>query len=198
MPLLKNIGKKLANSAAHTGRMSVGTVNSSVASKLFPVALGGLGIAGFSSGFDSSAAKDNFYEFTTGNPDFDEYALGTDFGIRRTLMPMPWDVINTGVSHASTAVPAATVGGGAVGGLAGFAAGNGLRRRMAFALLGGFGGAAAGGTLGFKATTQGVVNPTTISDYNRYGRDGRRYQNNLPIVNGNMVFGQYNSRMGGY
>lgn len=197
-----NTSKRMAESVAGVGVRSTNTVNrvgnSRLGSPLAKAAIGGAAITGLSSGFGNTPATDSFYELTTGSPDFDQYALGTDFGMQDLLLPTPLNVTRRGIGNTTNAMSAGYKIGGVAGAGAGLYAGKGVRGRLTFGLMGAFGGAAAGAGAGFAGTTQGTVNTTTIGDYNRYGRGDRRYQNNLPIVDGSMVFGQYNSRMGGY
>lgn len=151
---------------------------------------------GLAKGIGSSGITDYAFEMATGDPQFDQYAFGTDVGINQLLMPVAPSIV-TGNTGSLINYP---VRGAAIGGLAGAAAGFGLSRRASprtrfgISMLSGAVGAIGGGTAGFNMASQGLVNRTTISDSLR----GRRYNNTMPMVDGSLVLGAYNTRMGGY
>jgi hypothetical protein len=181
-----------------------------VGSGLTALGVAGAGIYGFSSGIGSKHVSDNIFEMTTGDPQFDRYALGTDVGVSSMLFNtfhMPGFLPGGDVPIIPFApgyggrVKAITQTGGIGGGLVGAGAGafaglkmSGVGGSIAGGIAGGIVGAAAGAGAGFRASSGGLINSTTISDTMR----ARRYDNRMPVVDGGLVFGAYNSRMGGY
>lgn len=159
----------------------------------------GAGLYGFGRGVNDRGTTTNMMDFTFGDPEFDRYALGNDFGIREMLMPIPYSMSPfNGMTYAGARNTAITTGigggilGGAIGG--GVGAARGWKTAVGMGILGAALGTAGGGYAGFQAYTGGTVNRTTLSDAFR----ARRYDNRMPVVDGSAVFGMYNSRMGGY
>ena len=156
----------------------------------------GAGMYGFSKGFSSQGAVDKAYESMTGDPNIDEYVLGRNASFRQLLIPFPGSAVK-GMSPVRDTGIGAAVGGLGLGGVSGIIArksGRGALATMGISLATGIMGAGAGGYAGFSASTQGYVNPTTFRD--AYKAQG--YNNNMPMVDGSIVLGAYNSRMGGY
>lgn len=157
----------------------------------------GAGAYGFVKGISDRGVSANLMDLTTGDPNMEQYALGTNNGMRSLLMPLPGSAINN-LSETSLVAGTAggTIGGGLLGAGAGAALGrkHGLKTMIMSGLAGGVIGTGVGGRIGYRATSQGYINSTTFSDSLR----GRRYDNRMPVVDGSLVFGAYNSRMGGY
>lgn len=157
------------------------------------------GAYGFSSGLGSNSVSDNLFEFATGDPNFDEYALGQNVSARALLLPVGIPGIGdlTAIDRVNNTMGATTGGaafGAGVGALVGGLKGGSVRNRIGWGLATGIIGGIGGGAAGFKGMSGGYINRTTVNDSLR----ARRYNNNMPTVSGEMVLGMYDTRMGGY
>lgn len=171
-------------------------------SALTALGVGAASLYGFNSGISSKHVTDNMFELTTGDAQMDQYALGTDVGMRSMLfpsIPMPGFMPGGDIPVSPFApgyggrVKTATKAGGVLGMLGGAGAGFALGGAK-MSIAGGVVGAGLGAALGFKGSSGGLINNTTMTDTMR----ARRYDNRMPVVDGGLVFGAYNSRMGGY
>jgi hypothetical protein len=164
--------------------------------KLLPIAVGGAAVHGFAKGIGSQDVSSNAYEMLTGDPNIDDYVLGRNAGLRSLMLPLPGSAVN-GMTQGgfNNSIKAGAYTGGALGGLVGggLAGGFKSRRGILAATVGAAMGAGLGGFTGFQGYTQGYVNSTTLAD----GIKSKSYNNNLPYVDGSLVLGAYNTRMGG-
>lgn len=178
-------GGSLGRLAANYPRMTSGTVAAGI---------GVAGVAGFAGGVNSEDVSSNAYELLTGDPNIDDYVLGRNASMRQLALPLPGSAVSGMAPVAGTLAGAGLLGG--IGAAAGALATPGRRglARAGISLATGIAGAGVGGAIGFNRSTQGYVNSTTFKD----AYMGKSYNNNMPEVDGSIVLGAYNSRMGGY
>lgn len=194
--MIRGLGKKLAgNYGQNVGNLNrVASAHPRVTSGAVAAGIGLAGASGFAKGINSKDVSSNAYELLTGDPEIDDYVLGRNTSMRQLALPLPGSAV-LGMAPVAGTLAGAGAGAG-LGAGAGMLATQGRRglARAGISLATGLAGAGVGGAVGFNRSTQGYVNPTTFKD----AYMGKSYNNNMPVVDGSLVLGAYNSRMGGY